>query len=241
MTNEEELDEDMGNAGSGNVDGQGNGEEPSVRPTGMTAFVIVWFGQLVSILGTEMTNFALTIWAYQETGQATALALVGVLPGCAPSTFGCTDDAQCLAGAEQGWCEAGGYCSFEDDACEGGRRYGEFAPSALAGSCVNPDESATSSSTSSSVPNTTTGTADPTLESMTDPASSTDPDADASSSEGGLESSTTGVVPTCDGWWDCAWNQRALVEVTPLAEGDLTSFPVPVRLADAFAHERPGL
>lgn len=176
-----------------------------------------------------------------QSARRLALALVGVLPGCAPSTFGCTDDAQCLAGAEQGWCEAGGYCSFEDDACEGGRRYGEFAPSALAGSCVNPDESATSSSTSSSVPNTTTGTADPTLESMTDPASSTDPDADASSSEGGLESSTTDVVPTCDDWWDCAWNQRALVEVTPLAEGDLTSFPVPVRLVDAFAEAAPSV
>jgi MFS family permease len=44
---------------------------------GMTAFIIIWSGQVVSLLGTAMTNFALTIWAYQETGQATALALVG--------------------------------------------------------------------------------------------------------------------------------------------------------------------
>lgn len=42
----------------------------------MRAFTIVWFGQFVSLLGTGMTRFALTIWAYQETGQATALALV---------------------------------------------------------------------------------------------------------------------------------------------------------------------
>lgn len=48
-----------------------------VRPTGMTAFMVVWVGQLVSLLGTSMTTFALTIWAYEETGQATALALVG--------------------------------------------------------------------------------------------------------------------------------------------------------------------
>jgi MFS family permease len=47
------------------------------RPMGMTAFVIIWIGQVVSLLGTAMTNFGLTIWAYQETGQATALALVG--------------------------------------------------------------------------------------------------------------------------------------------------------------------
>ena len=46
------------------------------RPSGMRAFLIVWFGQLVSLLGSAMTQFALTIWAYQITGSATALALV---------------------------------------------------------------------------------------------------------------------------------------------------------------------
>ena len=46
-------------------------------PTGMTAFVLIWIGQFVSLLGTSMTRFALTIWAFQETGEATALALVG--------------------------------------------------------------------------------------------------------------------------------------------------------------------
>jgi MFS family permease len=43
---------------------------------GMRAFVIIWIGQVVSLLGTSMTNFGLTIWAYEETGQATALALI---------------------------------------------------------------------------------------------------------------------------------------------------------------------
>jgi len=47
------------------------------RPTGMTAFAVVWIGQVVSLLGTAMTGFALTIWAWQITGEATALALVG--------------------------------------------------------------------------------------------------------------------------------------------------------------------
>ena len=49
----------------------------SPRPSGMFGFSIVWFGQVVSLLGTGMTQFALTIWAWQVTGQATALALVG--------------------------------------------------------------------------------------------------------------------------------------------------------------------
>jgi MFS family permease len=47
------------------------------RPSGMLAFTIVWIGQAFSLLGTSMTAFALTIWAYQLTGSATALALVG--------------------------------------------------------------------------------------------------------------------------------------------------------------------
>ncbi len=49
---------------------------PRTQPAGMTAFVIVWGGQLVSLLGTGMSQFALTIWAWELTGQATALALV---------------------------------------------------------------------------------------------------------------------------------------------------------------------
>jgi len=51
--------------------------ETTNRPTGMLGFTIIWIGQLVSMFGTAMTNFALTIWAWQITGQATALALVG--------------------------------------------------------------------------------------------------------------------------------------------------------------------
>ena len=47
------------------------------RLSGMTGFGIVWFGQVISLLGTNMTLFALTIWAYELTGSATALALVG--------------------------------------------------------------------------------------------------------------------------------------------------------------------
>lgn len=46
------------------------------RPTGMVGFTVVWAGQVVSLLGSGMTWFALTIWAWELTGQATALALV---------------------------------------------------------------------------------------------------------------------------------------------------------------------
>ena len=50
--------------------------QPAKRTSGMTAFTIVWGGQLVSVLASSMTQFALTIWAYQETGSATALGII---------------------------------------------------------------------------------------------------------------------------------------------------------------------
>ncbi|MBN2387033.1 MAG: MFS transporter [Anaerolineales bacterium] len=50
--------------------------EKSERPTGMLAFTIVWAGQLVSVLASSMTQFGLTIWAYQETGSAVTLGAI---------------------------------------------------------------------------------------------------------------------------------------------------------------------
>jgi DHA3 family macrolide efflux protein-like MFS transporter len=46
------------------------------RRAGMAGFTVVWAGQVVSLLGTAMSQFALTLWAYEVTGQATPLALV---------------------------------------------------------------------------------------------------------------------------------------------------------------------
>jgi MFS family permease len=43
----------------------------------MGTFIFIWSGQAISMLGSGMTQFALTIWAYEVTGSATALALVG--------------------------------------------------------------------------------------------------------------------------------------------------------------------
>jgi DHA3 family macrolide efflux protein-like MFS transporter len=39
--------------------------------TGMPAFSVVWIGQLVSLIGTALFNFAIGIWLYQQTGLAT--------------------------------------------------------------------------------------------------------------------------------------------------------------------------
>jgi MFS transporter, DHA3 family, macrolide efflux protein len=48
------------------------------RLSGMTGFLIVWLGQIISILASGMTQFALTIWMYQQTSSATALGLMQV-------------------------------------------------------------------------------------------------------------------------------------------------------------------
>lgn len=53
-------------------------ENKTPRLSGMTGFSVLWLGQIVSVLASFMTQFALTIWAFEETGQATALALVQV-------------------------------------------------------------------------------------------------------------------------------------------------------------------
>ncbi|GAB4502010.1 MAG: MFS transporter [Anaerolineales bacterium] len=51
---------------------------PSHQPTGFRAFIVIWLGQLISILASGMTGFALSIWMYQKTESATAMGLVQV-------------------------------------------------------------------------------------------------------------------------------------------------------------------
>ena len=51
---------------------------------GFRTFIVVWAGQLVSLVGSALTGFALAVWVFQETGSATRLALVllsTILPG----------------------------------------------------------------------------------------------------------------------------------------------------------------
>ena len=53
-------------------------------PTSLRYFLTIWFGQLVSGIGSSMTSIAIEIWAWEITGKATTLALVGffsLLPG----------------------------------------------------------------------------------------------------------------------------------------------------------------
>lgn len=45
----------------------------------MRTFIIIWIGQLVSLLGSGLTGFALSVWVYKNTNSATQFALMSVL------------------------------------------------------------------------------------------------------------------------------------------------------------------
>lgn len=58
--------------------------QESKAPFNMRAFTTIWFGQLISMIGSGLTMFALGVWVYQETQSATLFALIllfTTLPG----------------------------------------------------------------------------------------------------------------------------------------------------------------
>ena len=60
------------------------------RATGFRAFTVVWAGQLVSLVGSGLTRFALGIWVYQATGSVTLFTLIALfsrLPGLVVAPF----------------------------------------------------------------------------------------------------------------------------------------------------------
>ncbi|HEY9828649.1 MAG TPA: MFS transporter [Stenomitos sp.] len=42
----------------------------------MQQFLILWFGQLVSLIGSQLTSFALSVWVYQQTHSTTLFAFL---------------------------------------------------------------------------------------------------------------------------------------------------------------------
>src|SRR5512136_868272 len=45
---------------------------------GVRTFAAVWFGQVISFIGSGMTSFALGVWVYQKTGSVTQFALTSL-------------------------------------------------------------------------------------------------------------------------------------------------------------------
>src|SRR5437588_2547760 len=50
----------------------------------MSAFAVIWVGQVVSLIGSDLTGFALGVWTYRHTGSVTQFSLIVLcaeLPG----------------------------------------------------------------------------------------------------------------------------------------------------------------
>ncbi|HEU0302212.1 MAG TPA: MFS transporter [Longimicrobium sp.] len=63
---------------------------PQFLSPGMRTFSIVWFGQMVSMVGTALTDFGVGVWIFQKTGSATPFAMVLlclVVPGILATPF----------------------------------------------------------------------------------------------------------------------------------------------------------
>jgi hypothetical protein len=91
---------------------------------------------------------------------------LGFLLGCNAGGFLCESDEACQQGSAQGSCQPSGYCSFPDDTCPSGQRYGEHAGGSLPNTCVEPgsvgeagttDEAASTGTTTSGPATPTTG------------------------------------------------------------------------------------
>jgi MFS transporter, DHA3 family, macrolide efflux protein len=64
--------------------------EETKPASGWKSFGLMWLGQLVSLIGSGLTRFALAIWVYERTGSATQLTLITVfafLPGLLAAPF----------------------------------------------------------------------------------------------------------------------------------------------------------
>ncbi|HWN40789.1 MAG TPA: MFS transporter [Thermoanaerobaculia bacterium] len=59
-------------------------DDVPARRSGLQSFLVIWLGQVVSLLGSRLTSFAVGVWIYQTTGSATSFSLMtlaNVLPG----------------------------------------------------------------------------------------------------------------------------------------------------------------
>ncbi|HWB73867.1 MAG TPA: hypothetical protein VG755_02905, partial [Nannocystaceae bacterium] len=115
-----------------------------------------------------------------------AAGLVGLAAAiaCSPGVFACIESSDCRSGEVVGTCEANGWCSFPDDACPSGARYGDHAGAGLAGECVPSGSASTTgdddTGTTASTTATTTSTSATTTTVST--ATSSDPTGDPTTS-----------------------------------------------------------
>jgi hypothetical protein len=156
--------------------------------------------------------------AMRRAGVLAGLAIALAFACGGPGYFVCREDGEC--GGASGVCEAVGACSFPDDACESGRRYGEASTPAIAGECVEIGEASSGSSDGEEPP-------DP----LPDPSTGEMP-ASSSDTGGPVAEGTTGEACPAD-WWDCGWSSRHRVTLSRPVGETLEGFTTLVLLGPA--------
>ena len=141
-------------------------------------------------------------------GAAALIAALALSCG-GGQVFACADDSACAGGV----CQPEGFCSFPDESCDSGQRFGEFAGDGLAGVCVGTAGTSTTGETSTTA--------------MSTSSISTSAPADSSTGLAVDDSGTTG--PGCPDWWDCAWAVRVPITIAWTGAA-LDEFPVRVLL-----------
>jgi len=48
------------------------------QPKKMTTFLVIWVGQFISIVGSGLTGFGLSVWVFTQTGKATPMAITAL-------------------------------------------------------------------------------------------------------------------------------------------------------------------
>lgn len=138
----------------------------------------------------------------------------------AKATFVCTGNGECRDGGRDGVCEADGWCSFPDAECPSGRRYGRFAPSEIANTCVVDELAGTSGGSTGG------SSSGPTSAATTSGASTS-----ATTSSDTSSSADGGPIPA--DWWDTDWSHRIAITVAyDDATDELADVPVLVALGD---------
>lgn len=120
-------------------------------------------------------------------GSVTGVALALVAASCTESAFVCSSDDNCGAG---GLCEADGFCSFADEECNSGRRYGDQSGE-KSGECVASEQGSTGA-----MPQSTGLDVEPIDGSTTESPSSTG-DASTGDSTPPGSSSSGGSIDSC--------------------------------------------
>lgn len=128
--------------------------------------------------------------------EALCAVVLMVLASCGgQEVFACSDDSSC----PDGQCESNGYCSFPDEDCSSGRRYGDFS-GPFSGQCVMATDGATSGT-----PGTGGGSESGQASSGTASGSATTSGTTPGGSTGGSSDGTadTGPTPTCPAGQSC--------------------------------------